>query len=432
LAVTLRDADVVIDVVNTLDEVAGVYGVADGVVILDALSDDPGDLVIGVFAAVKDALRLSARWIVSVAAAGSQISAGLSGLMRTVARENPDVGVRHVEVTGDIVTDDVARIVSRELRVDSRSPVVSYRAGVRFRSELRLSPLDRALDADSTDATQFTRLVEAAGLDRDSIVLLVGGARGITAELTKALADAVGCQLELVGRTALSTLADWPDLVGISDLSTIRAALVARGGATVGELTREASRLAAANQVQATLDYAAAAGSPARYHQVDVGSPYETGELIKDIYAEFGRIDAVVNAVASFSRVWDAKVGGATNVLGALSANAVKPSFVVQYGSISGLYGTRGQADYAGANCALEQLGASWSDAHGVRCLTAHWGPWATLSDGSGMVSPELQQQYDRLGVEVINPRAGVTTLLRELAYGNPALTTVTFTPGLW
>jgi hypothetical protein len=48
--------------------------------------------------------------------------------------------------------------------------------------------------------------------------------------------------------------------------------------------------------------------------------------------------------------------------------------------------------------------------------VSVDWGPWA----GSGMVSAELAQEYERRGVRLIDPEHGVACLLSELALGKP------------
>jgi hypothetical protein len=44
--------------------------------------------------------------------------------------------------------------------------------------------------------------------------------------------------------------------------------------------------------------------------------------------------------------------------------------------------------------------------------ISVDWGPWA----GGGMVSPELEREYARRGVTLIDPAEGVACLLAELA----------------
>jgi hypothetical protein len=104
----------------------------------------------------------------------------------------------------------------------------------------------------------------------------------------------------------------------------------------------------------------------------------------------------------------------------------------VLFGSIAAALGNRGQADYAAANDALEDLGARWSDRTGRRALTVHWGPWAPDGAHSGMVSEELARDYDRRGVKLIDPGAGTLALLRELAWGEESTRSVVYTASGW
>jgi NAD(P)-dependent dehydrogenase (short-subunit alcohol dehydrogenase family) len=185
-------------------------------------------------------------------------------------------------------------------------------------------------------------------------------------------------------------------------------------------------------------------GADVRYHQVDVRDADAVRDLVKRIHDEYGRVDGVVYAAgviedkllaekepASFARVFGTKVGGAHTVLSALTDTGAAPGFTVLFGSIAA-FGSRGQCDYAAANDALEQLGARWAAENGRRCLTVHWGPWAPVGAHAGMVSPQLADQYARRGVSMIEPEQGAMSLLRELAWGDPATTAVVYTGGGW
>jgi hypothetical protein len=88
--------------------------------------------------------------------------------------------------------------------------------------------------------------------------------------------------------------------------------------------------------------------------------------------------------------------------------------FFVVFGSVSGVYGNRGQADYAAANDACDTLARVWRHGLSGRVLVADWGPWA----GGGMVSPALAREYERRGVALIEPAAAVAALLNEIAAG--------------
>ncbi|MGH3600521.1 MAG: KR domain-containing protein, partial [Pseudonocardiaceae bacterium] len=116
-----------------------------------------------------------------------------------------------------------------------------------------------------------------------------------------------------------------------------------------------------------------------------------------------------------FARVWATKVEAARALAGSARADL---SFLVLFGSVSGVFGNRGQADYAAANDALDTLARIWAPRSHGRVLTIDWGPWAAPEGGTGMVSAELARHYDQRGIGLIRPEEGVACLLAELAGG--------------
>ena len=88
---------------------------------------------------------------------------------------------------------------------------------------------------------------------------------------------------------------------------------------------------------------------------------------------------------------------------------------VVFFSSIAGAFGSRGQADYAAANDVLDKLAWALSQRIDGRVVSINWGPWAD----SGMVSPELQREYGRRGIGLIDPDRGVDALIDELRFGS-------------
>jgi len=145
-------------------------------------------------------------------------------------------------------------------------------------------------------------------------------------------------------------------------------------------------------------------------------------DVIDAIYARRGRIDAVIHGAGvredklmrhktgeSFARVFATKVAGA-RTLAAKLRDDVK--LVVWFSSIVGALGNRGQADYAAAGDALDKLARELQGRVRGRVLSLDWGPWA----GAGMVSPELEREYARRGLALIDPERGVEALLAEIA----------------
>jgi acyl transferase domain-containing protein/NAD(P)H-dependent flavin oxidoreductase YrpB (nitropropane dioxygenase family) len=420
-------------------------GAAEGVVLLDGLTDGR-PLLPSVFAPLKAAMAAGPRWLVAAGPqGGSPRTDGMPGLFRTLAREYPDVLVRWVEVPPDMPATDVARRLHEELARPEPAAVVRWRADGREVEALVPAGLGLLADGGAGPAGDGAAEVSAVGLDADAVVVLVGGARGITPWFARALAGAAHCRIELVGRTPLPQSQEDPELVAARDRTALRAALARRGMRSPADIDRAAHAVLAAREVTATIAELTALGAQVNYHAVDVRDDDATRRLVKSIHDEHGRIDGLVYAAgiiedkliadkdpASFARVYGTKVDGAQSVLDALAVCGAEPRFVVFFGSIAAAYGNRGQSDYAAANDALDTIATRWAQQTGHRALTVHWGPWEPVGAHGGMVTPELTAEYARRGIALIDPEEGALSLLRELAYGDAATTSVVLTASSW
>ncbi|GLZ28417.1 hypothetical protein Lesp02_06070 [Lentzea sp. NBRC 105346] len=328
---------------------------------------------------------------------------GLHGLVRTAALEFPDLVVRAVDVNPKESHRVIATALFAELCASDGPAVVGHAGGRRQTIELVEAPLGEG----------------ALALDADSVVLLTGGARGITALAAIGLAEATGCHIELIGRTPAPAGLEDASFAGASDEAGVRRVL-AELGLPRDEIGARARLVLAEREIRRNLDRLRSAASSVRYHECDVTDAAAVGAVVADIRARFGRLDGVVHGAGvlddrfiadkspeSFARVYD------TKVLGAQALLAANPEFLVLFGSISGVEGNRGQADYAAANDALDRIARYWGAS--ARVVSVDWGPWA----GAGMVSPELAAEYARRGVPLIEPEAGVAALLREIAAGD-------------
>ncbi|MGW2683212.1 SDR family oxidoreductase [Streptomyces sp. NPDC001414] len=422
-------------------------GPVDGVLYLGALPGGDGPVLPDAFPVLRAALARAPRWLLAARPAGTEDaarSAGLHGLFRTVAREYPDTVARVVSLA-DTAPAAVADALLAELLLPAPAPVVLRTAEGRQGLELTEVPLGPLAGTGAGPAGAGAAEAAALGLDRDSVVLLVGGARGITATFAAGLAAACRCRVELIGRTPAPTGPEARDTAAAPTPAALRAALAARGGLGPAEVNREAELILAQREITATLGELAALGSEVRYRAVDVRDRDAVLQAVKEIHADHGRLDGVVFAAGviedrliaektpeSFRRVHGTKTNGAATLLAALDELPGGPGFAVLFGSVSAVLGNRGQADYAAANDALESLGAQWADRTGNRALTVHWGPWAPTGGHTGMVSPELGREYARRGVRLIDPEEGAAALLRELAYGPESVRAVVYTASGW
>jgi NAD(P)-dependent dehydrogenase (short-subunit alcohol dehydrogenase family) len=260
------------------------------------------------------------------------------------------------------------------------------------------------------------------------VVLVTGGARGITARVAVGLAQSSGCHLELVGRTALPEGDEDPALAGAADRGELRRALIATGLREPRAVEQACERVLAEREVRATVAALAAAGATFRYHRVDVRDREALADVVRAVYRDRGRLDGVVHGAGAlddhaiadkppdrFVPVWTTKVDAARALLDALREGRdeghAPPAFVAFFGSIAGVCGNRGQVDYAAANDALDTLAASYGDVAG-RVVALDWGPWAP---GAGMVSPGLARLFEEGGMGLIEAEDGVAVALEEI-----------------
>ncbi|WP_199749930.1 type I polyketide synthase [Amycolatopsis sp. WAC 04169] len=392
------------------------------------------------FALYQAVLARGPRWLIANGPAD-----GARGFFRTVAKEYPDTVARVVEQHPESTVDEQVETLLAELSAGDWEPVVVRRGGARRGLRMTEEGLGLLGSTGAGPAGDGTAEAEALGLDRDSVVLLVGGAKGITARLATALASASRCRIELFGRTAVPIDGEEPEIATATTTEELRAALIGSGLSKPAEIERTIRLIESEREVRGTLRRIGDLGSPVRYHSVDMLDAEAVHRAVKEIHAEHGRLDGIVYAAgviedkliaekdpASFDRVFATKVEGASTLLAAAGELPEAPKFAVLFGSVAATLGNRGQADYAAANDALEALGHRWSTVYGRRGLTVHWGPWAPTGVNNGMVTPELMRDYARRGIELIDPEEGTLSLLRELAWGDAALTAVTYTASGW
>ncbi|HYS35242.1 MAG TPA: SDR family NAD(P)-dependent oxidoreductase, partial [Pseudonocardiaceae bacterium] len=420
----------------------------DGLILLDGLGPAGTAEPAAMFPTVKAALGRGEavggpRWLFAAGDRDGPRTAGLAGLFRTAHREYPHIDVRYIECEAGAVTapEQLARRILGELLDGQGAPAVTYRDGIRHVFEVVPAELGAVAQAGAGPDGGGAAEARAIGLDRDSVVILVGGARGIGAWTARALAAAGGCRIELAGRTTLPATPESLDTAAATDLAGLRAVLARQAVGAPPEIDRRAREIVAVREVRATVAELTELGSQVRYHPVDVRDDDAVRQLVKTVHDEYGRVDGVVYAAGvvedrliaqkdpeSFARVFTTKVAGAQSLLAALTDQGCAPRFVVLFGSVSAGFGTAGQVDYAAANDALDRIGTVWAAGTGHRCLTVHWGPWAPVGEHPGMVTPEIGRQYAKRGIAMIDPEEGALSLLRELAWGERSVTSVVYT----
>ena len=356
---------------------------------------------------------------------------GIAGLVKTLALEWPGV---HCKVVG-LDADDPAALhaeqVLGELTAGDGLVEVGYSGARRRTLQPRLVPLDPGGPL---------RLA----IDSDWVILVTGGARGITAEVAAELAERYRPTLVLVGRSPLPEPDESPATRELASPQGLKAALMEsmrRGGQAVTVAGVEAAyqRLLKDREIRASLARMERAGSKVRYHQADARDEPAMRSLVEETYREHGRLDGVIHGAGviedrlvedktaeSFDRVFDTKTESAFVLSRVLRAESLR--FLALFGSASGPFGNRGQSDYAAANEILNKLalhlGRSWPG----RVFSISWGPWQK----TGMVSPELQREFARRGIELISIPTGCRLFDQELRHGGRDHPEVILAGGAW
>ena len=385
---------------------------SDGVVLLAGLDDD--EVVSRHRAALMAAKEVAPRFTkdggLFVVVQRSGAASGLVGLVKCAAQEWPAI-TRSIEIE---VAGRSAQALAKELC--SELLCESDAAEVLLGADGRRSTVQHAVGTQPT--TGPTRL------DAESVVVISGGARGVTAAAAIALARAHRCRFVLLGRTPL--VEEDSRTAGMDGMAELQRALAsaAGGAAPPAALREQAESILAGREVRQTLAAIEQAGGVGRYVAVDVRDGAAVATAIAGIRREWGPITALIHGagviadkriadktVAQFDLVFGTKVIGFQSLLGATYDDPLRVLCV--FSSVAARSGNAGQSDYAMANATITAMARQEGARRGPACLVKaiHWGPWA-----GGMVTPSLATRFERAGVPLIHLGAGADFLVRELA----------------
>ncbi|WP_112106141.1 type I polyketide synthase [Parafrankia sp. Ea1.12] len=350
---------------------------------------------------------------------------GAAGVVKTLLREEPALFCRALDLHPAHVPAAVAELVLTELwdAATDLAEVGLDATGARW--TVRPGPFgDRAAQAEDREAGTGAALPV---LGPDDIIVVTGGARGVTADCVRALAARTRPRFVLLGRTAADSDPEWA--TGVADgglLAAAAAALAAQagpGGPRPTPRQAEAARrdVLARREIRDTLAALTAAGSDGEYLAVDIADrdavraalePYR-GRAAALVHGAGALADSALTAKTpdAVRRVLTPKLTGLRNVLDALGDGPGSPlRHLVLFASVAGLMGNPGQADYAAANEALGRLAAGWKHADRGRHVTAiDWGAW----DG-GMVDADLRELFRSRGVALIDRTAGAEAFAEQ------------------
>ncbi|SIO57161.1 polyketide-type polyunsaturated fatty acid synthase PfaA [Singulisphaera sp. GP187] len=347
------------------------------------------------------------------AASGSApTSGGLAGLAKTAGHEWPEVACKAIDLDPAVAgPDEAAALLLVEIFQRGPGEVGLGPDGTRTTLELV------ARDLTGTDRDSST------GLKPGDVVIITGGARGITAEAAVALAEALQPTIVLLGRSPEPVSEpDW--LASLADEAEIKRALVARanGHATPQLIGSQFRDLSANREILANLERIEAAGSRVVYRSADVRDAHALHARLDEIRNEFGPIRALIHGAGvladrriedqsdeQFATVFDTKVAGLRALLEATAGDDLR--VLALFSSSTARFGRTGQVAYAAANEILNKWAQREArDRPSCRVVAVNWGPW----DG-GMVTPSLRPLFESEGIPLIPPRDGARYLVEEI-----------------
>ncbi|MDX6770971.1 MAG: beta-ketoacyl synthase N-terminal-like domain-containing protein [Elusimicrobiota bacterium] len=349
--------------------------------------------------------------------AGDPSFGGLAGLVKTAAREWPGVVCRALDVDPALPLPTAAALLAKEL---------GYEA-----------PVEAGLAASGVKTVVLEErpavAVSGEPLAPGDVVIVTGGARGVTAECAVALAAEFKPNLVLVGRSPLPGSED-AAYASAKTEGELRSAVAAREkGLAPKAIGEKAKELLAAREIRSTLARLKELGCEARYRACDA----RDAAAVKALVAEVGPVAGLVHGAgvladkallektpAMLDAVLDAKLGGLRHFLDAVELPKLK--VLALFSSSTARFGRVGQSDYAVANEALNKAAQLLAKRlPSCRVASLGWGPW----DG-GMVDKNLKALFASEGVGVIGLQDGGAHLVAELRGPAPETVVIAELPG--
>jgi acyl transferase domain-containing protein/NAD(P)-dependent dehydrogenase (short-subunit alcohol dehydrogenase family) len=340
------------------------------------------------------------------------LDGGLAGLAKTTSHECPEVHCKAIDLSDSLDPEVAADRIEAEVFISG--PI-----------EVGLSPTGRSTLERVPEVLKDTGRTRNVPFHPGEVVVVSGGARGVTAEAAVALARHFQPTLVLLGRSPEpGPEPDW--LGGLSDELAIKRELGRRSPGTSPRVLGEQTKaVLAAREIRVTLERVRSAGARVLYRSVDLRDAAAVAGVIEAVRREHGPVRGLVHGAGvladakiedktpeQFDSVYGTKVGGLRSLLSAVGNDELRA--LVLFSSSTARFGRAGQVDYAIANEVLNKL--AWQESArrpNCRVVSLNWGPW----DG-GMVTPSLKSLFTREGIGVIPLEAGAELLVEELRLG--------------
>jgi acyl transferase domain-containing protein/NAD(P)-dependent dehydrogenase (short-subunit alcohol dehydrogenase family)/acyl-CoA thioesterase FadM len=344
-----------------------------------------------------------------------------SGFIKSLAREVSATAIASIiSDTGDAA--EGLRSVEKELECGPRPAAadIIYKAGIRHELHLRRLPgMSAAGDA---------------WLSPESVVVVTGGGRGVSAVLVEEVLRRYRATLVLVGRTDLGQFPATVLAMSEAEFEAFepefyRQELRHDGRQKMADLKRRLESYRAARELRESLEGFRRLPGRIEYRPLDVIDAAAVDALVADIVARHGRLDLVIHGAAlqssralvkktagEFHRIVATKVSSVANFARACARRAGRPVRHHLLTSAFSFFGNDGQPDYGAANEALARLAGQMSAETPGLWTSLGWLGWAAI----GMTrASEYAEVARSRGLRAIERHEG-QALFAELLAGSP------------
>jgi len=335
---------------------------------------------------------------------------GLAGLAKTASLEWKNVLCRALDMPD-----------SKEKCMENAEAAVSLM--------MTHGSVEMGLDGDSCNIpTLIDQELNYGNVDLspDDVVVITGGAKGVTAACAIEMAKKYSPTIILIGRSeATSSEPEWAKNIH-DDPAILKKAILDHK--FKGQMPKPADiekiyqKIISNREVRKNIHLMNKNGSKVKYFSADIRKAKEIDTIFKTIRKEFNPITAIIHGagvledkliidkhINQFTHVLETKVKGIEALLSASKPDKLK--YFVLFSSIAARTGNQGQCDYAMANEILNKTAQKLALKNfGCKFLSINWGPWE-----GGMVDISLKNEFLKRGIELIPLKAGAQQLLKEM-----------------
>jgi len=344
----------------------------------------------------------------------SVVGGGITGLVKCLNLEWSPVFCRAVDIQPELSTVQMTNQLMAEYH-DADVSIVE----VAYSEDGR-----KTTDAIPTEVQEHNSI--HTSVTNDSVFLVSGGARGVTASCVIEMAKTFKSKFILLGRSTIDF--EIPAFAKEEhDEGTLKR-LIMNDMKTKGEkpsLPKVKSiykNITAKKEIEETIASIQGHGGQVRYIKGDVTNLGSFRPALDDATAELGKVTGIIHGAgrladkyiqdkteSDFENVLSVKLDGMLSLFGAVDIHHLY--HLILFSSVAGFYGNVGQTDYAIANEILSKAAHLFKTNHPNTQVSAiNWGAW-----DSGMVSGELKAQFEAAGISLVNSDGGAAMLVNEL-----------------